>query len=347
MKYDPLTRDEVASVIAGNGAAARVPILLHTWVHPEQFGDRQGAVEEILRQYPCDAQFLCLRMPAVHDAPAEHPEYRWVNYDKPPESASRAIDAQIAIDDWAKLDGILAHFPDPNCPALLPAAEGDDGRYRVVNWWFCLFERFWSLRGMTNSLMDFHTNPAEVHRLFRTLTDFYLVAIERAKSELAADAIFVSDDLGTQTGPFFSPEIFREFFKPYYAEMFDKAHSLGMTFWLHCCGNIEIFLREWIEIGLDVIHPIQKYTMDEKTIAEKFGEAICIWGGFDVQRTIPWGTPQDVRREVRFMMDTYCRPQGRFMFTAGNGVNGDCPLGSLEALFDEAFRYGAEISPKS
>lgn len=53
-----------------------------------------------------------------------------------------------------------------------------------------------------------------------------------------------------------------------------------------------------------------------------------------------WATPDEVRREVRFMMDTYRRPEGRFMFTAGNGINGDCPLSSLEALHEEAFNYG-------
>ena len=63
--------------------------------------------------------------------------------------------------------------------------------------------------------------------------------------------------------------------------------------------------------------------------------------GFDVQQTIPWGTPEDVRREVRHLIDTYARPEGRFMLTAGNAVKGDCPTESLAALFDESFRYGA------
>jgi len=152
--------------------------------------------------------------------------------------------------------------------------------------------------------------------------------------------VFVSDDLGTQTGPFFSPDVFRTFFKPYYKELIDRAHELGMHFWLHACGNIERLLPDLVEIGLDVLHPIQKYAMDERRIADTYGKDLCIWAGFDVQRIIPYGTPEEVRAEVRYLIDTYDRPDGRFLLTAGNAITPDCPVGSLHALLDEAFAYG-------
>ena len=79
---------------------------------------------------------------------------------------------------------------------------------------------------MTNALMDYYTNPDEVHRLFSALTDFYLGVMRRMKAE-GADAIFVTDDLGTQTGPFFSPEIFDEFYAPYYKREIDAAHEMA------------------------------------------------------------------------------------------------------------------------
>jgi uroporphyrinogen-III decarboxylase len=113
-----------------------------------------------------------------------------------------------------------------------------------------------------------------------------------------------------------------------------------MHFWLHSCGNIESFIPDLIEIGLDVIHPIQKYTMDERNIASKFGKDICIWAGMDVQRTIPYGSPDDVRKELRFLYDTYYRKEGRLMLTAGNGMTADTPFDSLKALLDEALVYG-------
>jgi hypothetical protein len=83
--------------------------------------------------------------------------------------------------------------------------------------------------------------------------------------------------------------------------------------------------------------------MDEKRIAQVYGSNLCVWSGLDVQQVIPWGTPDEVRQEVRFLIDTFNRPEGRLMITAGNGVNGDCPLESLEAFLDESFKYGTIV----
>ncbi|MDR0668499.1 MAG: hypothetical protein LBF95_00315 [Treponema sp.] len=143
--------------------------------------------------------------------------------------------------------------------------------------------------------------------------------------------MFTTDDIGTQTGPFFSLDIFREFFKPYYKELIDHAHDLGMHFWLHTRGNVKAFIPDLIEIGLDVLHPIQKYTMDEREIAREFGGQICFWAGMDVQRIIPYGTPEDVRREVRFLFDTYYRKEGRLILAGGNGFTaiGHCTLSMI------------------
>ena len=121
--------------------------------------------------------------------------------------------------------------------------------------------------------------------------------------------------------------------------MIDRCHELGMHFWLHTCGNIEIFLDDFIEIGLDVIHPLQKYTMDEKEIVKKYGGRICFLVGFDVQRTIPYGSEEDVRAEARFLIDTFSRPDGRFMLTFGNGATPDWKMNCVEALYDEIENY--------
>ena len=340
----PLTREEIISCIEGKGAARRVPVMLHFWVNPDTFGERKQEAVDILGNYPMDVQVARVRQPAVFEAPEDDPDYRWVNRDSPGEQANVGIDERSAIKDWGELDDILARFPDPHYAGMFPSKPERDGRYMLGLWWFCFFERHWTLRGMANALMDYHTDQESVHRLFRALTDFYLVMIERAHNELSCDGMFTSDDIGMQTGGFFSPRIFREFFKPYYKELIDKAHSLGMHFWLHTCGNIEEFLPDFVEIGLDVVHPIQKYTMDEQDIAQRFGSDICIWAGFDVQQVIPWGTPEDVRAEVRFMMDTYFRPDGRFMITAGNGITSDCTVESLHALLDETIVYGKQIA---
>ena len=346
MKDMPLTRQEVCAVIEGRGAARRIPIAIQNWVCPAVFGEKQDQFRQLLEDYPCDIEVIGLNVPQVFDAPPDGPSYRWLNKDNP-FPPNTPLDAVSAIEDWEDLDAILTDFPDPDYHGLLPAnAPKASDTYRVAHWWYLLFERFWSLRGMENALCDFYESPDEVHRLFRALTDFYKRAIQRAHDELGADAIWTSDDIGTQDGPFFSLEIFREFFKPYYKEIFAYTHSLGMHFWLHSCGNIELFIPDLIEIGLDVLHPIQKYTMDERRIAEQYGDKICVWAGFDVQQTIPYGTPDDVRKEVRFLYDTYYRKSGRLLLAAGNNMTPDTPYESLHALLDEALEYGKTICDK-
>lgn len=341
MSLEPLKREDIISVIEGKGAAERVPNLVQLWVHPHSFGDDEQKVWDILAKYPLDVQRMRLSPPAVFDGREDDPEYRWVNFDNPHKGENLGLDEVIAIEDWSALDSILADFPNPEYAGLLPDNPEADGRYRLGQWFFCFFERHWSLRGMTNALMDYYTDPEKVHQLYSALCDFYMRIIERAVNELKIDGIFTSDDIGTQNGPFFSPEIFGEFFKPYYSKLIDHCHKLGIHFWLHTCGNIEPFIPEFVDIGLDVLHPIQKYTMDEKVIADRHGSDICIWARFDVQQIIPWGTADEVRAEVRYLIDTYYRPEGRFMLTAGNGVNEDCPLESLNALLDEIVTYGA------
>ena len=245
------------------------------------------------------------------------------------------------MDDWESEEAAIFFdtFPSAEYPGLVPEFHSDGQRYVLARWWYCLFERLWSIRGMENALMDFFLHPAYVHQLFEKLTAFYCRMMERVCAAHPVDGFFVSDDLGMQHAAFFPVEIFQEFFVPYYRRIIEKAHALGCHFWLHSCGNIEAFLPDFIDMGLDVIHPIQKNTMDQREIAERFGGQICIWAGFDVQQTIPFGTVEDVRREVRRMIDTFWRPDGRFMLTMGNGSTPDWKIPCLEALHEESIVY--------
>lgn len=344
MQYPPLSREEMIRVIEGKGCADRVPLLYHMWIYPDAFdGQKRPAVEDILSRYPMDAQTIDLNIPSVYNAPDDDPSYRWSYRDARTDLSRAALDNSGIIEDWdEELELLLADFPSPDYPKLIPPSPSPDGRYRLGKWWYFFFERFWSVRSMEDALTDFYLNPDAVHALFQKLADFYKRMLTRAKEELDLDGVFTSDDLGTQTSTFFSPAIFDEFFFPYYKQVIDHAHSLGMHFWLHTCGNIESLIPRFVELGVDVLHPIQKHTMDEQKIARAYGNKICIWSGFDVQQTIPYGTPDDVRREVRFLCDAYRRPDGRFMLTLGNGSTGDTPVESLEALMEESILYSKE-----
>lgn len=335
MKNRPLTREELRRVIDGRGNAYRLPMTFDFW---------RGAMEIDTGKYPGDIHSVFVNAPAPITGHELDPGFKWVNIDRVQNSGNAALDAQCFF-EMEDIDEVLAHFPSPLSPAAYVSASPrlpGDNSYRLANWWYCLFERHWSLRGMENALCDFYEYPDEVHKFYRALTDFYKVLIAKMGDEYGCDGVFTSDDIGTQTSPFFSLEVFREFFKPYYKEPIDTAHAHGMHFWLHTCGNIEPFIPDFIEIGLDVLHPIQKYTMEEKSIAERYGDKICIWAGFDVQCTIPYGTPEDCEREIKYLIDTYARKDGRLILTFGNSLTPDTPPESLEAVLKTALEYGEQ-----
>lgn len=343
MNKQVLTKEEIKDIIEGNGIAERIPMMFEFWTHPSNIGElNREEIKKIIEQFPQDVQSIAFKMPLPDVAPIDDPTYKWLNIEIPKIDENSPFDNREYITDWDKIDEIIENFPNSKYNNLFTNPQEQDGRYRLGYWWYCFFERLWSLRGMENALTDFYLYPDEVKKLFDKFSDFYCDIIERGKKEQNLDGIFVSDDIGTQTSTFFSKEIFDEFFKPYYKKICDKCHSLGMHFWLHSCGNIENFMEGLIEAGVDVIHPIQKYTMDQAKIAKDYGDKICIWAGFDMQQIIPYGTPDEVRQEVRNMIDTYFNPRGRFMFTAGNQISKDCTHQSYFALCDESYHYGMQ-----
>ena len=338
---EALSRQEVKHVIEGRGCAWRIPLLYDIWIYENVFDGDLEQMEAWKSRYPRDVDTVEMIMPGMKQGLPEAPDYCFAIPGMKSEEG-HGLDEQGIIKDWENKEEIevfYATFPNADAIPRITQEKKTDGRYLLCRWWFCYFERLWMLRGMENALTDFYLYPEEIHRLFGKLTEFYMRAMERAKEELDVDGFFVSDDIGTQTGPFFSVEIFREFFKPYYKKLFDKAHELGTHFWLHSCGNIKAFLPDLIEIGLDVIHPIQKNTMDEREIAEEFGDRICIWAGIDVQYLMAFGTPDEVRSEVDYLIKTYRRKDGRFMLTMGNGSTPDWKIENLEAMYEESLKF--------
>jgi len=341
---EALPAEEVRKAIE-HRKPVRVPMMIHQWNGASGDDERAKQIRQIQSEYPNDMYSTWPNLPGFWDGDSEIPGYNWLNCPKPAGHNVSAHDANVAIPDLGALDEILEAWPDPNIPQMYDgkaeqiAAEAQ-GRYTAVSWAFCFYERMWSLRGMENILCDFYEAPQAMHRLMDALCDFHETVIRRAGAELDVDCIWTTDDIGMQTGPMFSPKIFTEFFKPRYKRLIDAAHDSDMHFWLHTCGDVRLFMDDFIEIGLDVIHPIQKYTMDEREVAEKFGGRIAFWAGMDVQQILPWGSPEDVRREVRFMIDTYDRPDGGCMITAGNGITDDNPIENLRAFYDETYNYG-------
>ncbi|MBO5257633.1 MAG: hypothetical protein J6C42_09070, partial [Clostridia bacterium] len=249
---------------------------------------------------------------------------------------------------WADLPALLADLPNTDAPGLFDQAKRiadaahAEGKYVLIHHWSLMYERIWNFRGMENLLMDYYDYPDEVHALHRAVADTENKLLLRAIRELQPDGYMISDDLGAQQALMMSPAMFREFIKPYYTETWGIAKEHDVDVWLHTCGCITDIIGDLIECGLSVLHPIQKHTMDWDKVAADWKGKIAFWVGMDVQDTLINGSPEDVRREVRLMRDTFDSPEGGFLYAAGNGIVGGTPIENIEAFLNEILVYGNE-----
>jgi len=338
MSHKALSREQMKAAIEHGGY---LPQTIGLWISPDTYTQQFNEAQVLLNEYPMDTQLLIPTFPGYDCSPLpDHPEYVWGGH---PQSTNKAIDSQQWIADWDDLDSFIENMPKaslvPITKAVKKAAlEDTSGRYRLCHFWYFFYERLWSFRGMENALCDLYTNPEEIKILFGALCDFYIGVIGRMCDEIGCDGVYTTDDLGTQRSLMFSPVIFRELFAPFYRRVVDYCHQRGLHFWFHTCGNVECILPDLIDIGVDIIHPIQKFTMDEAAIAEHFGGQICFMCGMDVQQTMPFGTPEDVRAEVRRLVDIYRKDGGRMILSMGNGVTPNIPIENLRALYDELYK---------
>jgi uroporphyrinogen decarboxylase len=151
-----------------------------------------------------------------------------------------------------------------------------------------------------------------------------------------------SDDLGEQTGPMFSPEIYREVFKPQHKRVFDAMKKMGHPVLLHSCGSVRKLIPDLIEIGVDILNPIQVTAtgMDSKELKKEFGSELAFWGGgCDTQHILPRGTPQEVKDETKRRIDDLA-PGGGFIFTPVHNIQADVPAENLEVMWQTLMEYG-------
>ena len=173
-----------------------------------------------------------------------------------------------------------------------------------------IWERPALVRGLQNMFIDMCERPDWVHFLGRKFTDFYKEDYIRAAEATNGriDLFLLISDLGSQRGPLISKKMFHEFVAPYIREMCDCIHALGAKVLYHSCGNIRSFIAELIELGVDILDPVQPLdAMQPETLKSEFGDRICFHGGIDMQRILPQGTPEEVRTEAQ----RYCEILGR------------------------------------
>jgi uroporphyrinogen-III decarboxylase len=157
------------------------------------------------------------------------------------------------------------------------------------------------------------------------------------------DAVFVTGtDFGTQQGPFISPKAYRDLFMPFHRAVSDwvHEHTTWKTF-IHSCGSLQAVLPDLVEAGFDILNPVQCSAagMDPKELKDRYGNKLTFWGGgIDTQHTLPFGTPQEIDRQVRERMEVF-GPGGGFVFAAVHNIQAGVPTENLLALFQAVRRY--------
>jgi uroporphyrinogen decarboxylase len=206
--------------------------------------------------------------------------------------------------------------PDPLLPALYVDAEQTIRDYQDEYWIVgvtvtTIFETAWALRGLTQMLMDFLLDPDLAEAILDIPFRYHLTAAKKLV-ELGVDMVWTGDDIGTQQGMLIAPEIWRRFLKPRMAAFISelKAINPAVKVAYHSDGNILPIIPELIEIGVDVLNPIQPACMDPEQIKKQFGTQLCFWGSVDEQYTLPRGTPEYVQAEVIRRLKTIGRGGG-------------------------------------
>ena len=198
-----------------------------------------------------------------------------------------------------------------------------------------IWERPALVRGLQNMFLDMTDHPDWVHFLCRKFTDFYKEDYTRAAetTDGRIDLFLLISDLGSQRGPLISKRMFREFVAPYIKEMCELIHRLGAKVLFHSCGSIRPFISDLIELGVDILDPIQPIgEMIPETLKSEFGDRLCFHGGIDMQYLLPQGTPEDVQAEVRRYEDVLGK-DGGYILAPAHLFQPDVPPENILAVY--------------
>ncbi|MFQ3566315.1 MAG: uroporphyrinogen decarboxylase family protein [Aggregatilineales bacterium] len=249
--------------------------------------------------------------------------------------------------DCTTVDQLKAfQFPDPDwwdwtpLPAVIDHLNRDQHyhiRFRIGS----VFEVAWQLRGLSTFLTDLAMEPALPKYIMERLTDIYVENTRRVL-DLAADrldAVYFYDDVATQKSLLISKGMWAEFIRPCHQRIIDVAKSYDVSVMYHSDGALRPLIPELIEMGIDILNPIQANAkgMEPEALKADFGDRLTFHGGIDIVKTLPQGTPSEVRAEVQERIRVLGK-DGGYILCSSHHIQSDTPLENVLAMYDLALR---------
>jgi hypothetical protein len=204
------------------------------------------------------------------------------------------------------------------------------------------------IRDIAEWYMSTAARQEYIHDVFSKQCDYALKNLEKLNEVLGEriDVVFLcGTDFGTQTSTFCSPQTFSELWAPYYRQVNDWIHrNTGWKTFKHSCGAVETFMEHFIDVGFDIINPVQCSAsgMEPRQLKEKYGERLVFWGGgIDTQKTMPFGTPEEVREQVLERCEIFSR-DGGFVFDSIHNLQALSPVENMVAMIDAVKEFNGE-----
>lgn len=248
-------------------------------------------------------------------------------------------------------------WPDPHNPELAAGVE-EKARELFENTTLALvgkfsnsiFEQAFYLRGFEQMLIDISLDPEFATALMEKMVDIALARLQvglKACGKYIQGVRFAGDDMGQQTGPLMSPKMFRRVIKPIFSRYYKSARAMideynpEIRIIAHTDGDVYPLIPDYIEMGLDVLNPVQPYVseMEHDKLKAEFGTQLSFHAAIDIQRVLPFGTPEEVKAEAIKTM-RMLGPGGGYILAPTHYVQGDVPPQNILALRDAVLEFG-------
>jgi uroporphyrinogen decarboxylase len=207
------------------------------------------------------------------------------------------------------------------------------------------YEVCWYLRGLERWFLDMKDNPGFCEALIDHTAQYWVDWFPGFLGKVGdlLDIVMIGDDLAGQYGPLFSPAFYRWVVRPRQQRVINIIkHHTNAKIWYHTCGNCSEYIPDLIEMGVDILNPVQISApgMDPTTLKQKFGQDIVFWGGgIDSQHILPFASPQEVKEEVRRNIEIF-KPGGGYVFNNVHNIQAGVPPENIIAMYEAAYEYG-------